>query len=100
MSDELAREAAELAARQSYSRLLAYLSARTRDVAAAEDALSDAFRAALARWPLAGRSAKARSLAAHRSPAGARTRRAAQASGRGRGAGTVAGGRGSRAAGW
>ena len=54
MPDELAREAAELAARQSYSRLLAYLSARTRDVAAAEDALGDAFRAALARWPLAG----------------------------------------------
>jgi len=54
MSEQLAREAAELAARQSYSRLLAYVSARTRDVAAAEDALGEAFRAALVRWPLAG----------------------------------------------
>ncbi|MEE8272529.1 MAG: DUF6596 domain-containing protein [Alphaproteobacteria bacterium] len=43
--------AAGLAARASYSRLVAYLAARTRDVAAAEDALSDAFRAALETWP-------------------------------------------------
>jgi RNA polymerase sigma-70 factor (ECF subfamily) len=54
MSQELARAAAELAARHSYSRLLAYLSARTRDVAAAEDALGDAFRTALTKWPATG----------------------------------------------
>jgi RNA polymerase sigma-70 factor (ECF subfamily) len=54
MSEQPAQEAAEFAARQSYSRLLAYLSARTRDVAAAEDALGEAFRVALARWPLDG----------------------------------------------
>jgi predicted RNA polymerase sigma factor len=46
--------AAELAARNSYGRLLAYLAARCRDVAAAEDALSDAFCAALETWPRVG----------------------------------------------
>lgn len=46
--------AAEDAARGSYSRLVAYLAARTRDVAAAEDALGDAFRAALETWPRDG----------------------------------------------
>jgi RNA polymerase sigma-70 factor (ECF subfamily) len=51
---EEARRAAELAARQSYGRLLAYLAARTRDVAAAEDALADAFHAALRTWPERG----------------------------------------------
>ncbi len=44
----------ERVARESYGRLLAYLSARSRDVAAAEDALSDAFKAALQSWPEAG----------------------------------------------
>jgi RNA polymerase sigma-70 factor, ECF subfamily len=43
-----AHRAAELAARQSYGKLVAYLAARTGDVAAAEDALSHAFSAALA----------------------------------------------------
>ena len=52
MSD--ARRAAELAARASYGRLLAYLAARSRDVAAAEDALGDAFASALETWPRAG----------------------------------------------
>ena len=52
MSD--ARRAAELAARASYGRLVAYLAARARDVAAAEDALGDAFAAALETWPRAG----------------------------------------------
>jgi RNA polymerase sigma-70 factor (ECF subfamily) len=45
-----ARRAAELAARNSYGRLVAYLSAQTRDVAAAEDALGDAFLTALKVW--------------------------------------------------
>jgi predicted RNA polymerase sigma factor len=49
-----ARQAAEAAARASYGRLVAYLAARSRDVAAAEDALSDALRAALETWPLDG----------------------------------------------
>src|SRR5262249_31532642 len=49
-----ARRAADAAARASYGRLLAYLSARSRDVAAAEDALSDALRSALETWPLDG----------------------------------------------
>ncbi len=41
-------------ARTSYGRLVAFLSSRTRDVAAAEDALSDAFQAALTTWPESG----------------------------------------------
>jgi len=49
-----AHRAAERAARQSYGKLVAYLAARTGDVAAAEDALSDAFAAALASWPISG----------------------------------------------
>lgn len=49
-----AHRSAEQAARQSYGRLLAILSARTRDIAASEDALHDAFERALERWPLDG----------------------------------------------
>ncbi len=49
-----ARGAAEAAARQSYGKLVAFLAARTRDVAGAEDALADAFAAALERWPETG----------------------------------------------
>jgi predicted RNA polymerase sigma factor len=49
-----AHRAAELAARSSYGRLVAYLARRWRDVAAAEDALGDAFVAALAAWPRDG----------------------------------------------
>ena len=53
-SDEQARRAADTVARRSYGKLVAYLAARTRDVAAAEDALSEAFAAALAEWPVKG----------------------------------------------
>ncbi len=49
-----ARRAAELAARNSYGRLVAYLAVRSRDVAAAEDALGDAFLAALKTWTESG----------------------------------------------
>ena len=48
------RVAAEAVARRSYGKLLAMMAARTRDVAGAEDALSDAFAAALADWPVNG----------------------------------------------
>lgn len=48
------RGAVEQAARDSYGRLVAYLSARSRDLAAAEDALADAFRIALEDWPCNG----------------------------------------------
>ena len=41
-------------ARRSYGKLVALLAARTRDVAGAEDALSDAFAAALVDWPASG----------------------------------------------
>src|SRR5207247_11267916 len=47
-------QAAELAARVSYGRLVAYLAARWRDVARAEDALGDALLAALETWPRTG----------------------------------------------
>ncbi len=53
--DEQARSAAAAVARQSYGKLVAFLAARTHDVAAAEDALSEAFAAALAEWPVKGR---------------------------------------------
>jgi RNA polymerase sigma-70 factor (ECF subfamily) len=49
-----ARRAAELAARNSYGRLVAYLTAQTRDVMAAEDALGDAFLTALKTWSESG----------------------------------------------
>jgi predicted RNA polymerase sigma factor len=49
-----ARETAEMVARRSYGKLIAFLAVRTRDVAAAEDALSEAFAAALADWPEKG----------------------------------------------
>lgn len=49
-----AGRAAERVARESYGRLVAFLSARTRDVAGAEDALSEAFAAALRLWPVDG----------------------------------------------
>jgi RNA polymerase sigma-70 factor (ECF subfamily) len=52
--DQQAREAAEAVARRSYGKLVAFLAARTSDVAAAEDALSDAFAAALVDWPTHG----------------------------------------------
>src|SRR5713101_4601573 len=52
--DERARAAAVSVARRSYGKLVAFLAARTRDVAAAEDALSEAFAAALADWPVKG----------------------------------------------
>jgi RNA polymerase sigma-70 factor (ECF subfamily) len=49
-----ASTAAEAAARHSYGRLLAWLAWQWRDVAAAEDALADAFATALERWPVDG----------------------------------------------
>lgn len=53
-SDGLASSTADAVARRSYGKLVAFLAARTRDVAAAEDALSDAFAAALTDWPRNG----------------------------------------------
>jgi len=46
--------AAERAARESYGRLVAWLAYRWRDVAAAEDAMSEALVAALTHWPQNG----------------------------------------------
>jgi RNA polymerase sigma-70 factor, ECF subfamily len=51
--DEAGRAAARVA-RESYGRLIAFLAARTRDVAGAEDALAEAFAAALDSWPRDG----------------------------------------------
>lgn len=53
-SEASARAAAEAAVRGSYGKLVAMLAARTGDVAGAEDALSDAFAAALVDWPASG----------------------------------------------
>jgi len=52
--DAAARRTAEAVARRSYGRLVAFLAARTRDVATAEDALAEAFASALADWPCRG----------------------------------------------
>ena len=49
-----ARQTAEAVARRSYGKLVAFLAARSGDVAGAEDALSDAFAAALVDWPASG----------------------------------------------
>jgi RNA polymerase sigma-70 factor (ECF subfamily) len=49
-----AARVAERVARESFGRLVAFLAAQTRDVAAAEDALSEAFAAALHQWPQRG----------------------------------------------
>src|SRR5712671_126849 len=51
---EDAHRAIERLARESYGRLVAYLSANTRDVASAEDALSNALVSALTAWPRDG----------------------------------------------
>lgn len=45
---------AERTARASYGRLLSVLASRTRDIAAAEDALADAFASAVTQWPRDG----------------------------------------------
>src|SRR5579863_1661804 len=53
-NDQPAHAAAEAVARRSYGKLVAFLAARTRDVAGAEDALAEAFAAALVDWPSSG----------------------------------------------
>ena len=54
MSESATHSAIETVIRQSYGQIIAYLAARSGDVAGAEDALSDAFLAALRRWPADG----------------------------------------------
>jgi RNA polymerase sigma-70 factor (ECF subfamily) len=54
VTQQPARDTAEAVARRSYGKLVAFLAARTGDVAGAEDALSDAFAAALEDWPARG----------------------------------------------
>ena len=49
-----ARAVAARVARESYGKLVAYLAAGSRDVPGAEDALADAFAAALTVWPTQG----------------------------------------------
>ena len=51
---EAAHRTIERVARESYGRLVAYLSSHTRDVASAEDAFGNALVAALASWPRDG----------------------------------------------
>src|SRR5262245_26164400 len=53
-SDAHIRDTTDAVARRSYGKLLAFLSASSRDVTAAEDALAEAFAAALADWPRRG----------------------------------------------
>ena len=76
---DAARRAIDEVARTDYGKLVAYLAARTRDVVAAEDALSEAFAAALAEWPAKGcpsnREAWLLTVARRRMIDGARHRR-------------------------
>src|ERR1700756_5743337 len=53
-SQEDTHRTTERVARESYGRLVAYLSVHTRDLASAEDALSEALVAALKTWPRDG----------------------------------------------
>ncbi len=53
-SEAATRATADAVARRSYGKLVAFLAARSGDVAAAEDALSDAFVSALDHWPSQG----------------------------------------------
>jgi predicted RNA polymerase sigma factor len=53
-SETLAHSVAGTVARRSYGKLVAFLAFRCGDVAAAEDALSEAFAAALESWPEQG----------------------------------------------
>src|SRR3977135_2853329 len=52
--DAQAHSTADAVARRSYGKLVAFPAGRARDVAAAEDALSEAFASALADWPVKG----------------------------------------------
>jgi predicted RNA polymerase sigma factor len=52
--EEKVHRAVERVARESYGRLVAYLSVHTHDLAAAEDALSEALLKALTAWPREG----------------------------------------------
>ncbi len=54
INQEDARRTIERVARESYGRLVAYLSVRTHDLATAEDAFSDALVSALNHWPQDG----------------------------------------------
>jgi predicted RNA polymerase sigma factor len=53
-ASDATQRTADAVARRSYGKLVAFLAARTKDVAAAEDALADAFASALADWPVNG----------------------------------------------
>ncbi|MEO1062770.1 MAG: DUF6596 domain-containing protein [Actinomycetota bacterium] len=52
--DPTTAEQVELAARESYGRLLAWLASRCGNIATAEDALGDALAEAVRRWPATG----------------------------------------------
>ena len=56
MTDQTAKIEARLSqiVRASHGRLVAILASRTRDIAAAEDAVSEAYRTALEKWPMEG----------------------------------------------
>jgi predicted RNA polymerase sigma factor len=54
VTDADTHRAVEIAARESYGRLVAWLTSRCRDVRMAEDAVADALEAALRQWPERG----------------------------------------------
>src|ERR1700752_2598936 len=54
INEEDTHRTIERVARESYGRLVAYLSVHTRDLASAEDAFSNALVSALTNWPREG----------------------------------------------
>src|ERR671923_2817981 len=54
MSESDTHDTIEAVARDSYGRLVAYIAARTGDIADAQDALSEALVAAMENWPTNG----------------------------------------------
>jgi RNA polymerase sigma factor (sigma-70 family) len=54
MNEPTAQAAIEAIARNSYGQLIAYIASRSGDLSGAEDALSEAFVAAMEKWPVDG----------------------------------------------
>ncbi len=63
--EEKVHRTVERVARESYGRLVAYLSVHTQDLAGAEDALSEALLKALTVWPRDGVPQNPEGLVAH-----------------------------------
>jgi DNA-directed RNA polymerase specialized sigma24 family protein len=68
MNSDKARRIVERIARESYGRPVAFLVARTRDVASAKDMLAEAFAGALEQWPTRGLRSSGQEIATNEQP--------------------------------